>query len=237
MKRNRFVALVVSAAALGVGAGPAMADAPASGQVSEQTAANEQSAQSGATSTQYGPSNTNISVRVLSPGDNGSVTQTQHVHRRVRRRQWQLHRAGGRAAAGRLRWRRGAGGRSEGRQRSVGGLPGGLHAGQAHQSQHLGAGSQPWRRRRRLAEQRVGRQVVRGQREPARAGDPAGAGRVAVLLARRARRPQGLRSQVLRGLGLGSRQPDSTRTRPRTPSPRPSRSSTSRRTTRSPCAC
>lgn len=75
MKRNRFVALVVSAAALGVGAGPAMADAPASGQVSEQTAANEQSAQSGATSTQYGPSNTNISVRVLSPGDNGSVTQ------------------------------------------------------------------------------------------------------------------------------------------------------------------
>ena len=107
MRRNRFFALVVSAVALGVGAGPAMADARASGQLSEQIAGNEQSAQSGATSTQYGPSNTNISVRVLSPGDNGSVTQRNTLHRRVLRRQWQLDRAGGRAAAVRFRGRPG----------------------------------------------------------------------------------------------------------------------------------
>ncbi len=76
MRRNRLFALVVSSVALGVGAGPAMADAPPNDQLAEQVAGNEQSAHSGATSKQYGPSNTNISVRVLSPGDNGSVSQS-----------------------------------------------------------------------------------------------------------------------------------------------------------------
>jgi hypothetical protein len=76
MRRHRLVALAVSSAALALGAGPAMADTAPSAQLAEQVAANGQNAQSSATSTQYKPSNQNISVRVLSPGDNGSVNQS-----------------------------------------------------------------------------------------------------------------------------------------------------------------
>jgi hypothetical protein len=138
--RNRFLALAVSAAALGLGAGPAMADDGSFGaQVAEQVAGSQQSAQSNATSTQVNdgdvtqennsyagsyagnendttqsvgqsqsgsggtalqeagqlagnhqeavsnaestqikPSNRNINVRVLSPGDNGSVSQSNN---------------------------------------------------------------------------------------------------------------------------------------------------------------
>jgi trimeric autotransporter adhesin len=42
----------------------------------DQSADNRQSADSTATSTQDHPKNTNISVRIMSPGDDGSVTQT-----------------------------------------------------------------------------------------------------------------------------------------------------------------
>lgn len=61
-------------------AGPAAADLPSSfgGQSAAQQAANMQSATSSATSTQYNPSNQNISVRVLSPGDNGDVSQSNN---------------------------------------------------------------------------------------------------------------------------------------------------------------
>jgi hypothetical protein len=77
MRRHRLLALAVSSVALGLGAGPAMADEPpVNAQLAEQVAGNEQSATSSATSTQYQPSNQNISVRVLSPGDNGSVDQS-----------------------------------------------------------------------------------------------------------------------------------------------------------------
>jgi len=73
--KQRLLALAVSSVALGLGvAGPAMADVPV--QAVEQIAGNEQSAESSAESTQVNPTNQNISVRVLSPGDNGSVTQT-----------------------------------------------------------------------------------------------------------------------------------------------------------------
>ncbi len=41
-----------------------------------QTASNDQSATSDATSTQYMPTNTNVAVRIGSPGNDGSVTQT-----------------------------------------------------------------------------------------------------------------------------------------------------------------
>jgi hypothetical protein len=44
--------------------------------VANQSATNDQTANSTATSTQDHPSNTNISVRIMSPGDDGSVTQT-----------------------------------------------------------------------------------------------------------------------------------------------------------------
>src|SRR5689334_17206090 len=45
-------------------------------QDANQAATNDQSADSSANSTQIKPSNTNISVRIGSPGDDGSVTQT-----------------------------------------------------------------------------------------------------------------------------------------------------------------
>jgi hypothetical protein len=45
-------------------------------QLADQSAANEQSAASSANSTQSHPQNENISVRIMSPGDDGSVTQT-----------------------------------------------------------------------------------------------------------------------------------------------------------------
>jgi hypothetical protein len=44
--------------------------------VAGQSATNDQTANSTATSTQDHPKNTNISVRIMSPGDDGSVTQT-----------------------------------------------------------------------------------------------------------------------------------------------------------------
>ena len=44
--------------------------------VASQSATNDQTADSTANSTQDHPSNTNISVRIMSPGDDGSVTQT-----------------------------------------------------------------------------------------------------------------------------------------------------------------
>jgi hypothetical protein len=73
---RKLLALVVSVFALGASAGPAMADGSVSGQLAEQVAGSVQSAESNATSTQIKPSNTNISVRVLSPGDDGDVTQS-----------------------------------------------------------------------------------------------------------------------------------------------------------------
>ena len=75
---NRHIlAWVASAALLGAaGAAPAMADDSGATQALGQSATNQQSADSNATSTQVAPSNQNISVRVLSPGNNGPVTQT-----------------------------------------------------------------------------------------------------------------------------------------------------------------
>jgi len=75
---NRHIlAWVASAALLGAaGAAPAMADDSGATQALGQSASNQQSASSDATSTQVNPSNQNISVRVLSPGNDGSVSQT-----------------------------------------------------------------------------------------------------------------------------------------------------------------
>jgi hypothetical protein len=75
---NRHIlAWVASAALLGAaGAAPAMADDSGATQALGQSATNQQSADSDAKSTQVNPTNQNISVRVLSPGDDGSVSQT-----------------------------------------------------------------------------------------------------------------------------------------------------------------
>ncbi len=74
--RKRLLTLAVTGLALGAWAGPAVADEPVAGQTATQVAGNEQQSSSNATSTQIAPSNQNINVRVLSPGDNGSVTQS-----------------------------------------------------------------------------------------------------------------------------------------------------------------
>jgi hypothetical protein len=78
--KKRFLALVISGLALGVGAGPAMADDPVSAQTAAQFAGSVQSADSNANSTQIKPSNTNINVRVLSPGDDGDVSQENNSY-------------------------------------------------------------------------------------------------------------------------------------------------------------
>ena len=78
--RKRFLALAISGLALGIGAGPAMADDPVSSQTAGQFAGSVQSAESNANSTQYNPSNTNINVRVLSPGDDGDVSQENNSY-------------------------------------------------------------------------------------------------------------------------------------------------------------
>jgi hypothetical protein len=54
----------------------APAAAPAGVQSSDQTASTDQTAAAGSSATQVEPQNQNISVRVLSPGDDGSVSQT-----------------------------------------------------------------------------------------------------------------------------------------------------------------
>jgi len=80
MKR-RFVALVLGALTLllALGAATALADAPPGVQTAGQTATSAQQAAAASEATQTNPSNTNISVRVLSPGNDGSVTQTNSV--------------------------------------------------------------------------------------------------------------------------------------------------------------
>jgi hypothetical protein len=79
MKRT-VVALIAGVLAAGAGAGQALADeAPKPSSPSQtvaQLAGNHQSADSSATSTQIKPENTNVSVRVLSPGSSGSVSQS-----------------------------------------------------------------------------------------------------------------------------------------------------------------
>src|SRR3954452_2478117 len=75
--RCRLLALIVGM--LLVAAIPATASASSFGeQTAGQDASSTQSATSGAKSTQIDPSNENISVRVLSPGDNGNVSQSNN---------------------------------------------------------------------------------------------------------------------------------------------------------------
>jgi trimeric autotransporter adhesin len=74
--RRRLLAFIAGVVLLpAVAAGSAAADDP-SVQGAGQSAGSQQSANSSATSTQSSPSNTNISVRIGSPGDGGVVTQT-----------------------------------------------------------------------------------------------------------------------------------------------------------------
>ena len=75
MKRQLIALLGAIAVLLAVGSGAAQAQ---SVQGVDQSAGTGQSANSSASSTQTNPSNSNISVRIFSPGDNGSVSQSNN---------------------------------------------------------------------------------------------------------------------------------------------------------------
>jgi GTP cyclohydrolase II len=75
VKRHLIALVGALAMVLAVLAGPAQAQ---SVQGVEQSAATGQSAESSATSTQTAPSNSNISVRIFSPGDAGKVSQSNN---------------------------------------------------------------------------------------------------------------------------------------------------------------
>jgi hypothetical protein len=76
MKRI-VTALIAGVVAAGAGASAALADpdSPVAPQTVAQLAGSSQHADAAATSTQIKPENTNVSVRVLSPGNTGSVSQ------------------------------------------------------------------------------------------------------------------------------------------------------------------
>jgi GTP cyclohydrolase II len=75
VKRQLIALLGAIAVLLAIGSGAAQAQ---SVQAVEQVAGTGQSASSSASSTQTNPSNSNISVRIFSPGDNGSVSQSNN---------------------------------------------------------------------------------------------------------------------------------------------------------------
>ena len=75
MKRQLIALLGAIAVLLAIGSGAAQAQ---SVQGVEQSAGTGQSANSSASSTQTNPSNSNISVRIFSPGDNGTVSQSNN---------------------------------------------------------------------------------------------------------------------------------------------------------------
>jgi hypothetical protein len=75
VKRQLIALLGAIAVLLAIGSGAAQAQ---SVQAVEQVAGTGQSAESSASSTQTNPSNSNISVRIFSPGDSGSVSQSNN---------------------------------------------------------------------------------------------------------------------------------------------------------------
>ena len=73
--RKLILALVLTTALCLALAAVAAAD-PGNVQVSGQSATTSQQAGAASSATQIDPSNTNVSIRVLSPGDDGSVSQS-----------------------------------------------------------------------------------------------------------------------------------------------------------------
>ena len=77
--RNFIYALVVAMAACLAAAAAAAAADPGPIQVSGQSAGTSQQAAATSSATQVDPSNKNISIRVLSPGNDGAVTQSNNA--------------------------------------------------------------------------------------------------------------------------------------------------------------
>src|SRR6187401_2015123 len=77
MKRlSALVATAMLALCFGASQAVAMEGGPGAAQAAGQSAGSGQSASGGSGAYQLGPSNNAGSIRVLSPGDNGSVTQS-----------------------------------------------------------------------------------------------------------------------------------------------------------------
>ena len=140
MKRQVIALLGAIAVLLAIGSGAAQAQ---SVQGVEQVAGTGQSASSSASSTQTNPSNSNISVRIFSPGDNGSVSQSNNSVAGSA--------AGNAAATGQAVSQSQGGG---GGEQAVGQVAetiqkaksnADVQAGEAEQQQHLGADPQPGR--------------------------------------------------------------------------------------------
>ena len=75
---KRFItALAVGVAAVAASAGTAFAGNPV--QSTTQSSSTGQGSTAASSATQVQPSNQNVSVRILSPGDDGSVTQSNGV--------------------------------------------------------------------------------------------------------------------------------------------------------------
>ena len=196
--RKRLLTLAVTGLALGAWAGPAVADEPVAGQTATQVAGNHQTSSSNATSTQIAPSNQNINVRVLSPGDNGSVTQSNESaaqsfagNHNATEQDVDQSQAGSGST-------RPAGRRAARRQRAEGRVRRQLDPGQAQEPEHLGSRAQPGRRRRRRAEQQLEGEVRGGQRQRAQPGRRSGAGQG------QGPRPLRLRFRFHRNPGSGS---------------------------------
>src|SRR6188474_1836548 len=80
MKRlSALVATVVLALCFGAGQAVAMEGDSSAGQTAGQSAGSGQSASGGSGAYQMGPRNSAGSIRVLSPGDSGNVTQSNNT--------------------------------------------------------------------------------------------------------------------------------------------------------------
>ena len=139
-------------------------------QAAGQKSSSTQDATSTATSTQDHPANYNIPVRVLSPGDDGSVDAVERLDRALPGGEPEQDRSGdppepgGRGAVPRTA----RPGRRPGRlQRSGRHLCGDVHAVVREQHERAGARSEPGRRRVGHAVQQLVRRGARAQREPA----------------------------------------------------------------------
>jgi hypothetical protein len=79
MKRRLVALLGAAALVLAFGAGQAAAEEPGAAQTGGQSATSGQQADGGSGAYQSGATNSAMNIRVLSPGDNGSVTQSNTV--------------------------------------------------------------------------------------------------------------------------------------------------------------
>ena len=79
MKRRWITTLAATFAAVAASAGTAIAGTPVPVQSATQSSTTDQAALAASSATQVDPTNQNISVRVLSPGNDGAVSQSNEA--------------------------------------------------------------------------------------------------------------------------------------------------------------